>query len=88
MQKFSNLSATLLSPAPKWNPKYLRRLRPELRDGLLELPTAIQLMLMQRQRGYLSENSIDVLNFQNPQKINENSEYFEAGKLKIVFFIY
>lgn len=84
MQKSSNLSATLLSPAPKWNPKYLRRLRPELRDGLLELPTAIQLMLMQRHRGYLSENSIDVLNLQNPNRINQNSEYFEDGDFTTV----
>ena len=62
----------LLSPQPKRNLKYLRRLHPELRNGLLELPTAIQLMLRQRHRGYLSENSIDELNLQNPQKINQN----------------
>ena len=41
---------------------------------------------MSRHRGYWNENSIDELNLQNPQKINPNSEYFEAGMFRKLFF--
>ena len=37
-------------------------------------------------QGLMSENSIDVLKLQNQQKINQNSEYFEAGKFRNNFF--
>ena len=40
---------------------------------------------MSRHRGYWNENSIDELNLQNPQKINPNSEYFEAGMFRKFF---
>ncbi|MEN2497585.1 MAG: hypothetical protein MHMPM18_001950 [Marteilia pararefringens] len=56
-----------------WNVNYLRRLRPEIQHGLLELPIAIQKRLMERLRGFCATRCL--YNF----PADPNSIYYEEG---------